>query len=65
MGSTARLSQIVEGVEFTVQHGLTTIHAVVLRDALQGCFGATELPATWLEAYGRHRAVIVGAGQHA
>jgi len=58
MGSTARLSNTVEGVEFTIQDGLTTIHAVVLRDALEVYFGADASPQSWLKAYVDHREAI-------
>jgi len=58
MSDTAKLSRIVEGVEFTVDEQGVTIRAVILRDALEAYFGASDAPESWLRAYSEHRDTI-------
>lgn len=58
MGNTAKLCRIVEGVEFVVDEQGVTIHALILRDALETFFGADESSASWLLAYNRYQDVI-------
>ncbi|HEX6704802.1 MAG TPA: DUF1488 family protein [Albitalea sp.] len=61
MGDTAKLSSIVEGVEFTIHDGLVTVRELILRDALEVYFGAGASADTWLQVYQSNRAVIHAA----
>jgi hypothetical protein len=58
VGEQARLCQIVEGVEFTVEEQGVLIRALILRDALENFFGANDTPQSWLRAFQTHRDAI-------
>ncbi|HMC14632.1 MAG TPA: DUF1488 family protein [Albitalea sp.] len=58
MGEQVRLCQVVQGVEFTVDEQGVQIRALILRDALENFFGASESPQSWLKAYKTHRDAI-------
>jgi hypothetical protein len=58
VGEQARLCQVVQGVEFTVDEQGVLIRALILRDALENFFGASESPQSWLRAYKTHRDAI-------
>jgi hypothetical protein len=52
------LSPVVQGVEFIVVEQGVRIRALILRDALERFFGASDAPSSWLEAYEAHRDTI-------
>jgi hypothetical protein len=54
----ARLSPVVQGVEFIVVEQGVRIRALILRDALERFFGADDTPSSWLRAYQDHRDTI-------
>jgi hypothetical protein len=58
MVETAKLCEVVQGVQFTVFEQGVVIRALILRDALESFFGADESPHSWLLAYQRHRDTI-------
>jgi hypothetical protein len=58
VGEQVRLCQVVQGVEFTVDEQGVQIRALILRDALENFFGASESPQSWLKAYKTHRDAI-------
>ena len=58
MTHAARLSRIVEGVEFAVDEQGSLIRGVILREALEDLFGAGDSPDSWLKAYETHRDTI-------
>ena len=58
MGERVRLCQVIQGVEFTVDEQGVQIRALILRDALENFFGASESPQSWLKAYKTHRDAI-------
>lgn len=58
MKDKIQLCPVLEGVQFTVQDDGVRIKAVILKEALQTLFGASETPQDWLEAYHDHRSQI-------
>ena len=58
MAEAARLSPVVQGVEFTVVEQGVRIRALILRDALEHFFGADDTPSSWLQSYKEHRDAI-------
>ena len=53
-----RLCKVVQGVEFNVDEQGVLIRALILSDALQDFFGASDSPQSWLRAYETHRDAI-------
>ena len=52
MGQAASLCKYVQGVQFTVDAPASAgVRALILRDALERFFGASDDPGTWLESY--------------
>jgi hypothetical protein len=58
MDQQMRLCEVVQGVEFTVDEQGVLIRALILRDALEAFFGASESPQSWLSAYKANRDAI-------
>jgi hypothetical protein len=58
VGQEVRLCTVVEGVEFTVYEQDIRIRALILRDALESFFGASESPQSWQRAYKAHQDAI-------
>lgn len=58
MQELPQLCPFVEGVLFTVEVRGRMLRGLVLREPLQLLFGATAEAASWLRAYGDHRADI-------
>ncbi|WP_157991372.1 DUF1488 family protein [Caldimonas tepidiphila] len=61
MDDRVRLCPVVQGVQFTVEDGATTLRCLILRDALETRFGADASPDSWLRAYVAHADVIDAA----
>ena len=64
MKSTAKLCEIVQGVQFTLhdEQG-SSCQALILRDALEEFFGASAEPGSWMEAYVKYEDVIHDAAR--
>ena len=58
MEEQMRLCQVVQGVEFTLDEQGVQIRALILRDALEAFFGASESPQSWLSTYKANRDAI-------
>jgi hypothetical protein len=58
MDETVRLCRVVQGVEFTVDEQGVPIRALILRDALEAFFGASDSPQSWLSIYQANRDAI-------
>jgi hypothetical protein len=58
VGDQVRLCKVVQGVEFSVDEQGVLIRALILSEALQDYFGASDSPQSWLRAYEVHRDAI-------
>src|ERR1051325_9840093 len=58
MGEQVRLCRVVQGVEFTFDKQGVLIRALILRDALEAYFGASDSPQSWMRSYTAHRDAI-------
>jgi hypothetical protein len=53
-----RLSTTIKGVDFTFVEDGEPVRAWISGDLLMTTYGAQEEPASWLQAFSRHRSAI-------
>lgn len=58
MDSSVQLCSVLQGVQFTVQDELTLVKVVILKEALERLFGASDQPKDWLRTYRANKAFI-------
>ena len=60
METHAHLCPVIEGVSFITVNAGVQVRALILREALEGVFGAGSDPQSWLKAFHAHEPAIVG-----
>ena len=53
-----RLSTMIKGVDFTFVENGERVRAWISSDLLMAIYGAKQEPASWLQAFDRHRSAI-------
>jgi len=61
--TAAQLCPVVEGVQFLLREGVAPVRGLILRDALEAIFDATEDPQSWLRAFERNRDEIMAVAE--
>lgn len=58
MNQPVSLCPIIEGVQFPIHAGNTTLRGLILREALEAFCEAGDSPQSWLQAYAAHADLI-------